>query len=110
MGTELENLGFAASLLAAVVPRRRATRAHETQLPGEIQRQAATVSCVCNPRGIVQHISPNATRILGDAADRAAELGLDLVTLLQPENAFEVDQLIHRCGSNRSGHPLTFEL
>ena len=110
MGIELENLGFAASLLAAVVPRRRATRNHETQLPGEIQRQVGTVICVCTTRGIVQYISPNATHVLGDAADRAADLGLDLVTLLQPENAIEVDQLIVRCASNRSGQPLTFEL
>src|SRR5688572_31781199 len=97
MGNELENLGLAASLRAAVGPRfRAAARESEGHALGAAQLHGGTVLCLSNARGIVLHISPNAKKVLGDACERAGEFGLTLGALFQPDDPTDVDQLIER--------------
>jgi PAS domain S-box-containing protein/diguanylate cyclase (GGDEF)-like protein len=87
MAAEPENLSLAASLFAAVVPRRRVgARGGESQIAGPAHLHGATVTCLCDAQGVVLHITQNARHILGEACERAPELGLTLSTLLQPED------------------------
>lgn len=98
MSAEPENVSLAASLLAAVVPRLRVGVRDSQAAPGggPAQLHGGTVACLCDAQGTVLHITPNAREILGEACERAAEFGLSLGVLLQPEDPEDVDRVIQQ--------------
>ncbi|MGH7468425.1 MAG: putative bifunctional diguanylate cyclase/phosphodiesterase [Longimicrobiales bacterium] len=88
-----------------MVPRLRTGARHVGELAGSAQLHANTVICLCDAQGVVQYITPNAQRVLGEACERAPELGLTLGALLQPEDPAEgarvTDRLLRTdCESN----------
>ena len=46
----------------------------------------STVFCFVGRDGIIQSITPNARQVLGEACDRAADLGLTFAELTQPDD------------------------
>ena len=53
-----------------------------------------SVLCLTDAAGNIKAISPNAARVLGDACDRAAELGITARELLQPHNPDEIQTVL----------------
>jgi diguanylate cyclase (GGDEF)-like protein/PAS domain S-box-containing protein len=80
---------MAAALLAILVtPRlRNWVRAPEAEADLQaINALVSTVYCLVDEACNVRSVTPNARQVLGDACDRAAELGLTLSELLQPDD------------------------
>jgi diguanylate cyclase (GGDEF)-like protein/PAS domain S-box-containing protein len=89
----------AASLLAlAIRPRLFGARsARSASSPVDLRtlfNASPSVLCLLDGNGAVRAITPNAARVLGEACDRAAELGVTLAELLQPDNVHEAQHLL----------------
>src|SRR5688500_9822320 len=94
-----DSLTSASSLISlAIRPRKFGARAAAVDtLPvqlGALFQASQSVLCLLDATGAVRAITPNAARILGEACDRAAELGITTVELLQPDNIFEVQSVL----------------
>lgn len=61
---------------------------------GEMLQRSDTVLCVVDARGIVQAITANAVRVLGESADRAPELEITAAELLQADQSLEVQNAL----------------
>ena len=95
----IDSLTSASSLLAtAIRPRLFGARPEPTaELPAQLHalfQASQSVIALLDAAGNVRAITPNAARILGEACDRAAELGVTAAELLQPDNPFEVQTLL----------------
>jgi PAS domain S-box-containing protein/diguanylate cyclase (GGDEF)-like protein len=111
MAGQPEILSLAASILAAVVPRWKASaRAGSDGNAAHDLLNGATVFVVVDSAGIVKHISVNAQHVLGEASERAAEFRLTLAELLQPEQRQEIDSVLHRFTRTASGETFCIEL
>ena len=89
----------ASSLFAmAVRPRLFGARATEpTGMAAQLRtlfQASQSVLCLLDAAGNVRAVTPNADRILGEACARAAELGITLAELIQPDSLFEVQTLL----------------
>ena len=67
----------------------------------------STVFCFVAREGLVRSVTPNAREVLGDACDRAPELGLTLCDLLQPESRARLDDWVARAWLPEPPPPLT---
>ena len=95
----VETFTAASSLFAmAMRPRLFGSRAEASGTPTaelvSLFHASPSVLCLLEANGRVRAITPNAARILGDACDRAAELGISAKELLQADNAEEVASLL----------------
>ncbi len=69
-----------------------------------------SVLCLTDATGRVRVITPNAARVLGEACDRAAELNVTAIELLQPENPFAVQTFLDDLSRTPANQPLTTTL
>lgn len=65
-----------------------------------------TVHVLVAADGTIRSITPNASRVLGTACDRAAELGLTLRDVVQPEHVDSLDDWIGRAWLSEMPPPL----
>ena len=95
----IETFVAASSLFAmAIRPRFFGSRASSGDGMAEELRSlllaSPSVLCLTDAAGQVRAITPNAARILGDACERAAELGITTRELLQPDEPQTVQALL----------------
>ncbi|MEX1182919.1 MAG: EAL domain-containing protein [Gemmatimonadota bacterium] len=57
----------------------------------QVPALARTVYCLVDHHGLIRSITGNARRVLGEACDRAAELGLNMRELLQPDERIALE-------------------
>ncbi|MBR9989874.1 MAG: EAL domain-containing protein [Gemmatimonadetes bacterium] len=78
----------AAAMLVVLLRPRLRTRAHPDMKPEMLaaRTSGSTVFCYLGDDGVITSVTPNARQILGEACDRAAELGLTLAELIQPDD------------------------
>lgn len=103
-----QSVAAASSLLAlAIRPRLFATRTE--QKPADSARLQASldasgvVFCVIDAMGVVQGITPNAARVLGEACDRAAELELNAAELLQVDHPYDLQTALESLSRTEAG-------
>lgn len=92
-----QTLTAASSLVAAAMrPRLRAARKPGSPVADLLSlfQASPSVLCLLEASGRVRAVTPNAARVLGDACDRAAELGISARELLQADHAPEVQSLL----------------
>ncbi len=95
----LDTLVAASSLFAAAIrprifgPRATLDTAMQDDMRALFQASPA-VLCLTDATGHVKVITPNAARILGDACDRAAELGVTIKDVLQADDPQQVQGLL----------------
>jgi PAS domain S-box-containing protein/diguanylate cyclase (GGDEF)-like protein len=95
----VETLSAASSLLAtAMRPRifgsRPAPGGDINERMRSLFKASSSVLCLTDAAGNVRAITPNAARVLGDACDRAAELGVTARELLQVDNPVELEDVL----------------
>ena len=96
----IETLSAASSLFAMAMRPRLFGARPEADAAGMVAQlrtlfQAShSVLCLMDAAGNVRAITPNAARILGEACDRAVELGITISELLQPDNLPEIQSLL----------------
>src|SRR5687767_5531648 len=90
-------LSAATSSLLALAMRPRLFGSRSAALPTDLRslfQASHSVLCLLDGSGIVRAITPNAARVLGEACDRAPELGVNAGELLQADNPFDVQSLL----------------
>ncbi len=95
----IETLTAASSLFAmSVRPRLFGSRAAPTgSMTAGLRalfHASPSVLCLTDAAGHVRAITPNAARVLGDACDRAAELGITVKELLQAESVAALQDVL----------------
>lgn len=88
-----------AAAMAAILVRPRLRARARQDMAGEmraVQDLGSTVFCFTDRKGIVASITPNARQVLGEACDRAADLGLTFADLVQPEDRQRLEDWTRR--------------
>jgi len=80
-------------------------RESESDAQKALNQLGTTVCCLLDSTGLVRSITANARIVLGDACERAAELGLSLTELIQPDDPVALSDWMARTRTNTTVMP-----